>query len=301
MDLTVRAAQLAGERRPFVRATVVRAQKPTSAHTGDSALVLGDGTIEGFVGGQCTENSVRAAARDALDTGESVLLRVLPGDTALFPDAPGARVAVNPCQSGGAMEIFLEPQLPTPILAVTGTSPIAEAVADFAALLDFEVARPPGTDIPDGATAVIVASLGGEESAVIRSALDAGAGYIGLVASRTRGPEVLDLLDATDSELARIHTPAGLDIGARTAAEIALSIVADVVRARRRGEIDSAATLYEDTPPHVDAAEPVTVVDPICGMTVTVTESTPHLHLDGNDVWFCCPGCRRAYEKDHAA
>lgn len=291
MDLTARAAQLSAERRPFVRATVVRAQKPTSARSGDCALVLGDGTIEGFVGGQCTENSVRVAAREALDTGESVLLRVLPGDAGVFPEAPGATVAVNPCQSGGAMEIFLEPQLPAPILAISGTSPIADVVAAFGELLDLAVVRLPGTHVPNGATAVIVASLGGEEAAVIRSGLDAGAAYIGLVASRKRGPEVLEQLDATAAELARIHTPAGLDIGARTAAEIGLSIVADVVRTIRSSKVA----------PPVSAPQPVTAVDPVCGMTVTVTDSTPHLNVDGTDVWFCCPGCRRAYEKEHAA
>ncbi|WP_068155899.1 XdhC family protein [Rhodococcus phenolicus] len=293
MDLTVRAAQLSVERLPFVRATVVRAQKPTSARSGDCALVLGDGTIEGFVGGQCTENSVRDAARNVLDTGESVLLRVLPGNAEAFPETPGATVAVNPCQSGGAMEIFLEPHLPVPVLAIFGTSPIADKLAAFATLLDFEVTRLSGTDVPDGATAAVVASLGGEEAAVLRSALDAGAGYVGLVASRTRGPAVLEQLDATDAELARIHTPAGLDIGARTAAEIALSIVADVVRALRSGGLASSAA-------H-PAPAPQVAVDPVCGMSVTVTESTPHLNLDGTDVWFCCPGCRRAYRKDHAA
>ncbi|MFD6673361.1 XdhC family protein [Rhodococcus zopfii] len=291
MDLTARAAQLSAERRPFVRATVVRAQKPTSARSGDCALVLGDGTIEGFVGGQCTENSVRVAAREALDTGESVLLRVLPGDALVFPDAPGATVAVNPCQSGGAMEIFLEPQLPAPILVISGTSPIADAVVAFGRILDLDVVRLPGTDVPDGAAAVVVASLGGEEAAVIRAGLDAGAGYIGLVASRARGPAVLEQLDVTAAELARIHTPAGLDIGARTAAEIALSIVADVVRTIRSGSLA----------PTAPAPQPVTAADPVCGMTVTVTDTTPHLRVDGRDVWFCCPGCRRAYEKEHAA
>ncbi|MDV2475999.1 carbon monoxide dehydrogenase accessory protein [Rhodococcus zopfii] len=291
MDLTARAAQLSAERRPFVRATVVRAQKPTSARSGDCALVLGDGTIEGFVGGQCTENSVRVAAREALDTGESVLLRVLPGDALVFPDAPGATVAVNPCQSGGAMEIFLEPQLPAPILVISGTSPIADAVVAFGRILDLDVVRLPGTDVPDGAAAVVVASLGGEEAAVIRAGLDAGAGYIGLVASRARGPAVLEQLDVTAAELARIHTPAGLDIGARTAAEIALSIVADVVRTIRSGSLA----------PTAPAPQPVTATDPVCGMTVTVTDTTPHLRVDGRDVWFCCPGCRRAYEKEHAA
>jgi xanthine dehydrogenase accessory factor len=293
MDLSIREAQLHEERLPFVRATVVRAQAPTSAHSGDSALVLVDGTIEGFVGGQCTETSVRAAAQQALDRGEGVLLRVLPAESEDFPETPGATIAVNPCMSGGAMEIFLEPQLPPTLVAVSGTSPIAQAVADFARRVDYLVEQVNGSDIPAGASAVIIATHGGDEAAMIRAALDAGVGYVGLVASPRRGRSVLEGIVSSTEELARVHTPAGLDVGARTAAEIGLSIVVDIVRAVRSGELSRT--------PRVSRPVSRTAVDPVCGMTVTVTESTPHLVVAGADAWFCCPGCRRAYQKEHAA
>ncbi|TCN58471.1 xanthine dehydrogenase accessory factor [Rhodococcus sp. SMB37] len=293
MDLSVRETQLHEERRPFVRATVVRAQPPTSAHSGDSALVLVDGTIEGFVGGQCTETSVRAAAQQVLDRGESLLLRVLPAEYGDFPETPGATIAVNPCMSGGAMEIFLEPRLPPTVVAVSGSSPVAHAVADFARRVDYLVEQVSGSEIPQGASAVIIATHGGDEAAVIRAALDAGVGYVGLVASPRRGSAVLEGIELSAEERTRVHTPAGLDVGARTAAEIGLSIVADVVRAVRSGEL---ARLPKQARPL-----PRTAVDPVCGMTVTVTESTPHLVVAGSDVWFCCPGCRRAYQKEHAA
>ncbi|UYP20965.1 XdhC family protein [Rhodococcus sp. Z13] len=308
MDLAVRAAQLRSERRPFVEAIVVRAQPPTSARTGDRALVLADGTIEGFVGGRCTESSVRDVARQVLERGESMLLRVLPGGATEFPDAPGATIAVNPCMSGGATEIFLQPQMPAILLAVSGTSPIAEAVADFARRVDYAVEPVRGTTVPADAAVVIVASHGGDEAGVIRAALDAGAGYIGLVASRVRGAAVLDEVDPTTDERARIHTPAGLDIGARTAAEIGLSIVADVVRVARSGGLarPSGAGGRAGTGGHVEVPRPVdpapgAAVDPVCGMTVTITESTPHLTVDGTTMWFCCPGCRQRYQKDRVA
>ena len=112
VTISERAQQLLAARTPFVHATVVRAQPPTSAHPGDEAILLADGTIEGFVGGQCAQNSVRKAALGALQTGESVLLRVLPDGDVHFPEAPGACVVVNPCLSGGSLEIFLTPQLP---------------------------------------------------------------------------------------------------------------------------------------------------------------------------------------------
>ena len=100
-----------------------------------------DGTIEGFVGGQCAQNSVRKAALGALQAGESVLLRVLPDGDVHFPEAPGACVVVNPCLSGGSLEIFLTPQLPAPLMRICGATPIADALAQLCAVLGYDVRR----------------------------------------------------------------------------------------------------------------------------------------------------------------
>lgn len=276
-----RTQDLTVSRAPFVHATVVRAQDPTSARPGDDAVILPDGTIEGFVGGVCAENSVRAAALDTLRDGKALLLRVLPDGTPAFPDTPGARVVVNPCHSGGALEIFLRPVLPVPVLGLVGDTPISAAVATLAAFLDFEVAT---SGDYAGATAVVVAGLGKGEQDAIRAALDAGVGHIALVASRKRGAAVLDELALSDAERARVRTPAGLEIGARSPQEIALSIMAEVVRALR---VDGLAS--SPAPP---AALPQQAVDPVCGMTVLIGPDTPHVRIDGTDHWFCCPGCR---------
>ncbi|PPA58113.1 XdhC family protein [Micromonospora chalcea] len=275
-----RTQDLTVSRAPFVHATVVRAQDPTSARPGDDAVILPDGTIEGFVGGVCAENSVRAAALDTLRDGKALLLRVLPDGTPAFPETPGARVVVNPCHSGGALEIFLRPVLPVPVLGLVGDTPISAAVATLAAFLDFEVAT---SGDYAGATAVVVAGLGKGEQDAIRAALDAGVGHIALVASRKRGAAVLDELALSDAERARVRTPAGLEIGARSPQEIALSIMAEVVRALR---VDGLAS--SPAPP---AALPQQAVDPVCGMTVLIGPETPHVRIDGTDHWFCCPGC----------
>jgi xanthine dehydrogenase accessory factor len=271
-----RIQELTLSRRPFVHATVVRAQEPTSARPGDDAVVLADGSIEGFVGGVCAESSVRAAALDALSSENTLLLRVLPDSSEPFPSAPGALVVVNPCHSGGALEIFLRPVLPRPVLGVVGQTPIARAVADLARYLEFEVVS--DGDFA-GATALVVAGLGRNEEGAIRSALDAHVGYLALVASRKRGAVVLDGMDLTTGERARIHTPAGIDIGARTPPEIALSILAEVVRARRTGGLAAPSEAAE--------AAPRQAVDPVCGMTVLIGPDTPH----AGDRWFCCQGC----------
>jgi xanthine dehydrogenase accessory factor len=285
-----RMAELVAERVPFVHATVVRAQCPTSAHPGDAAIVRADGSFEGFVGGQCAEGSVRAASLDVLDSGEALLLRVLPEGEEAFPDAPGAKTVVNPCLSGGALEIFLEPMLPAPLLVVVGSSPIAEAVAALAEPLGFAVTRDgDGPAQPDGASAVIVSSHGRFEEESIRAALDAGVGLIGLVASHVRGAAVLDALDLSAAERARVRTPIGVEIGATTAEEIALSIMAEVVRAVRMEGLTAAggAEAASSAP-----AQAVQAVDPICGMTVVIGPDTPNVTVDGEQHWFCCTGCR---------
>ncbi|MEU7714483.1 XdhC family protein [Micromonospora chalcea] len=279
-----RTQDLTASRAPFVHATVVRAQDPTSARPGDDAVILPDGTIEGFVGGVCAENSVRAAALDALRDGSALLLRVLPDGAPAFPEAPGARVVVNPCHSGGALEIFLRPVLPVPVLGLVGDTPISAAVATLAAFLDFEVAT---SGDYAGATAVVVAGLGKGEQDAIRAALDAGVGHIALVASRKRGAAVLDELNLTDAERAQVRTPAGLEIGARSPQEIALSIMAEVVRALRVDGLSSS--------PAAPVALPEQSVDPVCGMTVLIGPDTPHVQIDATDHWFCCPGCLDRY------
>ena len=282
-----RIDELARSRVPCVRVTVVRAQEPTSARAGDRAVVLADGSIEGFVGGQCATGSVRTAALGALESGEGVLLRVLPDAADAFPQAPGASIVDNPCLSGGAMEIYLEPLLPSPVLHLVGGSPTADAVAALAPALGFVVGRAEDGAVPDGAVAAVVSSLGGDEPAAVRAALDAGVGFVGVVCSRTRGEALLAELDLPEHERPRVHPHVGLDIGARTAPEIALSIVAAVVRAIR---VDGLRAR-----PARQAPRPLQAVDPMCGMTVTVSADTPHLRVDGHDLWFCGPGCRDAY------
>ena len=285
-----RAEALARGRMPYVQATVVRAQEPTSARPGDSAVILADGSIEGFVGGVCAESAVRLAALDTLRDGNTLLLRVLPDHGSDFPDAPGARVVVNPCHSGGALEIFLQPMLPRPVLRLAGDTPISRAVATLAGFLDFDV-ETTGDDWA-GATAVIVAGLGRGEQTAIRSALDAGVGYIALVASRTRGAVVLDELGITEAERHRIHTPAGLWIGARTPPEIALSIMSEVVQAIR---MEGLAAPAPPVPARRPAGGAAPAGAPGGGRPVVIGPETPHAVVDGADVWFCRPGCRDTF------
>lgn len=294
--MAARVAELTTSRVPFVHATVVRSQEPASARPGDDAVVLADGTIEGFVGGHCAEGSVRAAALDVLADGTALLLRVLPDNGDVFPDSPSARIVVNPCLSGGALEIFLEPLLPAPLVAVVGHTPITDALLEMATPLGLVGRRLSDGEVPTGATVLVVATHGHDEVEALRAGLDAGVPLVGLVASPRRGGALLASMGLTGDERARVRSPMGLDIGARTAEEIALSILAEVVKAVRRDGLRPAPP-DEGSP---DTA-PVQVIDPVCGMTVVVGPDTAHHRDAEGDHWFCATGCRDRYSAEHPA
>jgi len=292
-DLVHRMERLLADRQPFVTATVVRAAKPTSVRPGDAAIVLADGTIDGFVGGVCAQASVRLHAARVLETGDAVLLRLLPG---LDPEGDGDPcahdgiiVAHNPCLSGGALEIFLEPQLAAPRIVITGETPIARSLEAVANAAGYDVARDVEPLASDAA--VVVASHGVDEEDILKRALETGVGYVGLVASRKRGDAVRDSLDVDDVLRAQLHSPAGLDIGARTPADIAVSILAEIVAGR------TAHAPVEERAPTLSIAHtgPATATDPVCGMQVLAADTTPHLDVDGERLYFCCTGCRDAF------
>jgi xanthine dehydrogenase accessory factor len=287
--VTDAAAELTRTREPFVQATVVRAQKPTSAHAGDTALVRADGSIDGFIGGTCAEASVREYGLMTLSTNEPLLLRIVPGEVA-GESEEGAVTVANPCLSGGAVEIFLEPRVPAPRVLVVGDSPVAEALAELGRPLGFDVDLVAGEQAQPSAgdAALVVASHGRGEEPALTAALRLGVPYVGLIASRIRGAGVLAALDVTDEQRSRVHSPAGLDIGARTAAEIALSVLTELVAERRAAER------------HAPAPTPLTAIDPVCGMTVAAVDRSPHVTIDGTTTWFCCAGCRTAFVEDPA-
>jgi xanthine dehydrogenase accessory factor len=312
--LSARARELTESGAAFVTATVVRAQHPTSAKPGNVALVHEDGSMEGFVGGVCAQNSVRLYSLKAIERGEPLLLRILPdadgaapADVAVKSGAnanPGHEIAhdegsvtvQNPCLSGGAIEVFLEPFLPPPRMIVAGDTPIAAALLRLAPELGLDPVPGRGDDAGSPAPtaedlAVVVAAHGRDERAVLKAALESGVQYVGLVASQKRGAAVLDALreDGVSEELLeQIDTPAGLDIGARTPSEIALSILASVVQVRRR---------TSTVPRSWAAAPPATAVDPICGMSVLIEPNALSVERDGETFYFCGEHCQRAFEQ----
>jgi xanthine dehydrogenase accessory factor len=320
------ARPAAGE--PFAVAVVVRVDRPVSARAGDRAVVTADGRLQGWVGGSCAEPVVVREALAALADRRPRLVRIRPVGQPAPPDQPGVVTELTACASEGGLDVFVEPRLPAARLLVAGSSPAARALARLAAALGEHVTAvlddPGGQRLPgaegavavaalaesglDPADAVVVATMNRYDEAAVRAALATRAGYVGLVASRRRGQALLTLLaqeGVPAADLARVRTPAGLDLGPSTQEEIAVAILAELIawRHERQAALTRSPALQpaavEDTaaPP---ATMPQTATDPVCGMTVPVIPSTLTTESAGQRFWFCNPGCRDAFTANPA-
>ena len=258
--LTRRAQELAAARSPFVVATVVRVQRPASVEPGNVGLVQADGTIEGFIGGHCAQHSVRLHALEAMERERPVLLRIVPDGPAEPVRDEGSVTVTNTCLSGGGLEVFLEPVLPAPRVLVAGDSPIVSALRQLGPDVGLDIVA--AQDISDGVLAptgadlgLVVAAHGTDEVATLRAGLEARVRYVGLVASPRRGAAVVEELRGEgvgEQLLAGLDTPAGLDIGARTPAEVALSILARIVEVRRSGSATAPVSAPEPAAGHAE-------------------------------------------------
>lgn len=264
IDTLELVSQLKAADEAFVLATVVRTVSVTAAKAGAKAVIRADGSISaGWIGGGCARAAVLRAAREALADGEPRLVSVQPESVLAElgvkagESRDGIRFARNMCPSKGTMDIFVEPMLPRPSLVVLGASPVALALAEQAPRFGFSVtlaapagdlAVAPAADaVIDGfqlepsSTArrfIVVSTQGRGDEAALRSAATADAAYHAFVGSRRKMDALRESLLAEGvpaSALERIKAPAGLDLGAITPEEIALSILAEIVRERRRG------------------------------------------------------------------
>jgi xanthine dehydrogenase accessory factor len=226
-ELLASAARLAAAGEPHVLATVVSVVRPASTRRGDRALVAADGTLEGWVGGACSEHLVLREALRALADGEPRLLRICPpGSVGEVPE--DVVVAESACASEGAIDVLIEPWLPAPMLAVLGESPAARTLAELARAIGWRVSDRGA----DGADAVVVAGMGRGDEDALAAALASAAGYVGLVASRRRAATVTGALrdrGFDDAAVDRVRSPAGLDLGPSTQEEIAVAVLAELV------------------------------------------------------------------------
>ena len=310
----------AGE--PFVRATVVRREAPISATVGDRAVVTTEGIQAGWIGGVgCAETAVIRESKTVIGTGEPMLIGLAPDPDSI--DRPGLSAFPLTCHSGGTLEVFLEPVNTAPRLVVVGGSEIAKAVAGGAGDLGFHVtvvdpsgrAHPAAEEVQattdhrevveavGTAGAVVVASVGEFDARGVAAAIELDAGYVGLVASRRRAGEVFeraaDLLGVGEEELdERVRSPAGIDVGAETPAQIGVSVLAELVDEWDAIASAEAGARGADAPTDAgDVAEAETAVDPVCGMTVDPETAAASHAYDGETFYFCCEGCADAFRE----
>jgi xanthine dehydrogenase accessory factor len=293
-EVLVEAGRLAAEGRPYALATVVRVVRPASTRRGDRALVTPDGNLAGWVGGACSEPIVVREALRSLADGEPRLVRIGPAGTGI--DAPDdVVVAESRCASEGVVEVLIEPELPGPLLAVIGEGVAGRTLVQLARIVGWRVTDE--LDPDTAADAVVVATMGHGDEDVLASALKAGVGYVGLVASARRAAVVLaDLRERGFGEeaLARVRSPAGRDLGPSTQEEIAVAVLAELVDWRHSVAGDPAGLGRAGAV--AAAAPPAEAVDPICGMTVAVA-GAPTAVRDGVRWYFCSVGCRDQFER----
>jgi xanthine dehydrogenase accessory factor len=308
MHLLRLAADLAQRGEPFAMLTVVRREAPSSAHLGDGAIVTQGGAFHGWLGGSCAQPAAIREALRSLADGAPRLIALSPDAT---PESrPGVTVLPMTCHSGGSVDIYIEPVLPAPLLLIFGVSPIAQALARLGKVMGYDVAAvdplaeqalfPEADHVFTDMTAeglarrakanpsrlyAVVASMGDQDIDSLRVALDFDPAYLAVISSRTRFAHLKETLlaEGRDPEsVERVKSPAGLDIGAASPQEIALSIVAEIVQRRRSVCTTPQAAVEEAT-------------DPVCGMTVATATSVHFTERGGNIYHFCGAGCRTRF------
>ena len=300
------AGELARRGESFALATVVWRQGPSSSQQGSRAIITASGEFYGWIGGACAQPTVIREAHEVITEGTPRLL--LLGSPGQFgqtvPD--GMTVVPISCQSEGALEVYIEPVLPTPHLVVVGRSPMAQTLANLARALGWRAELVAAADFTAADASersmVVVATQGHGDEEAVEQAVAARPAYLGLVGSRRRGAAVLGYLEERGlpkEQLDRVKVPAGVDLGRTTHQEIAVAILAELVQLRASGAL--AGVRAEGTPSTAGTSSPAEVIDPVCGMTVLAGPGGNPVEHDGLTYYFCSAGCRREFEKSPAA
>jgi xanthine dehydrogenase accessory factor len=306
-----KAAELLAKGEPFVTASVVRFQAPSSGKPGDKAIIFPDGRMWGWIGGGCAQPVVIKEALKALADGQPRLVRISPQPAA----QDGIVDYTMTCHSGGTLDIYIEPVLPKPHIVILGRSPVAQALARLGKAIHYRISVvAPNVDreqFPDvdavqpesswnglsitRETFIVVSTQGEGDEEALEKAARSGAENVAFVASKVKARKVLEYLRETgvpSERVSQIRAPAGLEIHAASPEEIAVSILAEIIQLRGY----RAKPIPEPQPsalpvPHKDA------LDPVCGMMVNVGGAKYKSDHHGSQVYFCCPGCKQAFDR----
>jgi xanthine dehydrogenase accessory factor len=310
-DFLKRSAALAAAGEHFATATVVRCQPPTSAKPGDKAIVYPDGRLWGWIGGGCAQPVVIKEALKCLADGRPRLVRITDSEN---DTEEGVVDYTMTCHSGGALDIYIEPVLPKPHIVILGRSPIAQTLARLGSVIGYAVSvvteEASAEDFGDSAVLtrknftledqefssqsfLVVSTQGEGDEEALEQALKSNAGYVAFVASRTKTQKVIEYLrqrGLAEKKLKRLRAPAGLNIGAASPQEIALSILAEIVQVRAK-----SLTQPEATKQPADAEE---ARDPVCGMSVDSASARHRSEYQNKSFYFCCAGCKQTFDQE---
>ncbi len=319
-EILRKAHELLNRGEPFALAVVVRREAPISGRAGDKAIIQADGKIAGWIGGGCTQPVVIKEAQNAIKDGKPRFVRVTP--TSSTDPQEGILEYNMTCHSGGTIDVYIEPVLPQTHLIILGKSPVAQTLAQLGRVLHYRVSvfAPNaeqhlfpnvealhdtfelGEQLITPQTFVVVSTQGQDDEEALQAALKIKSNYLAFVASRKKAEAVFDFLKSkgvSETQLKAIKVPAGLDIKAHLPEEIAVSILAEIIRLR-----NSATTTTVASAPSAQTGKPLNIIheaavaiDPICGMSVNISAAKHRSEFQGQTYYFCCAGCKDRFDK----
>ncbi|MCI4671047.1 MAG: XdhC family protein [Bacteroidia bacterium] len=314
-----KALKLSGEKEPYAIAMVVNRQIPSSGKPGDKAIIRKNGQIEGWIGGGCTRGIVLKEAQEAILEGSPRLVKIKPNGEST--STKGVKEYPMTCHSGGSVEIYIEPVLPKPHILILGKSHIAMALAKITHAMGYTMdvvakgaesyAFPQvstiGEDyykldeIVSANTFIVVCTQGENDEDALENAIRTGASYISFVASRRKANAIFNQMrqrGLTFDHLKKIKTPAGLDINAKYPEEVAVSILAEIIKEIRSDqESPSDSQSAEGKKTALEGNENI-FINPVCGIPVEKSSAKHVISYKEKDYYFCCDGCKVSFEKE---
>jgi len=312
-EFLAKARELWFTESPFAVAIVVNYEPPVSAKPGDKAIIQSDGSVWGWIGGGCVQPLIVREALKAIEEKSPRIVRIAPS-TEPELEAGVVNYSMN-CHGGGTLIVYVEPVLPKSRILIFGRSPVAQSLSKLAKLTGYAVSvvapeasreKFPEADFIGKeddlsrlgnayANYVVVATQGEQDEEALEGALRTHASYVSFVASHAKSRKVISLLAERGipmAMLSRVKAPAGLNIGTCSPEEIAVSILAEIIQAKkgdstqaRRGQVAEEITPFQAT------------ADPVCGMTVVAGEANAQSEYNGTLFYFCCTSCKQEFDR----
>ncbi len=305
-DWIKRAHELKKKGRPFAVATVINTVAPTSAKPMSKAIIHQNGDIEGWIGGGCSIHTVITEGLNCIQSGKAIVLRLSPENISKDKVTYKKEVFLN-CESGGTLEFHIEPVLPMTKLIIYGSTPTVYALAKIGSLLNYEcyICSPNAEFVKElsdnvqvlkdykvfsDQSVAVVATQGENDLHAIKSAIDSKSNFISMIISNKKASSLFFQLEKegySEEDISRVKFPAGMDINASTPEEIAVSILAELIKDRNSVDLKEQVI--------VEAKEDKKEIDPICKMIVDPKNAADTYKFDDINYYFCCTGCKEKF------